>query len=483
MTRVPLAPKYLYYFDSVNFALALDHFDPARHQPQPPGYPLFVLFTRTLHLFIAKPEHVFLASGIIAGAIAVLAVWWLAESIFGSKAGFPAALLLLLNPAFWLAGISNQVRLWLAAGMAITALCCWRAITHRARCPWLLPFAAGTAGLVAGFRPALLLFLLPLLIFTAFLARPGARQLAWSGCVLTVSVGCWLCWTAHASGGWQAYLYLLTDYSQREFAPSSILYGATGESAWRMAKAAVIWNGLGMMSWVWILAIERRWPSFGVLAFLAAWALPAFLFHAFVHVGDPDHTLATVPALCVVGGAAFASLSRRLPSEGWLISTLLGATINALLFFLPLGGYAGASTFRAVEYVDHATRETFDAIRRLSRGSSTTILCHGCFITERHLRYYFPQLPILVLPRTAGGRAEQYIGGSPSPPVVRNGAIAVPPSQRVIWLVSPHQQDARIELARKVDLRQEGPVFWHEVVAAHRIRAGGVDLLLSRAER
>src|SRR3954453_13890227 len=68
-TRWPLAPKYLYYFDSVNFALALDRFDPSIHQPQPPGYPLYVAFTRLVHLFEPDPEHVFLISGILAGAL------------------------------------------------------------------------------------------------------------------------------------------------------------------------------------------------------------------------------------------------------------------------------------------------------------------------------------------------------------------------------------------------------------------------------
>ena len=37
---LPLLPYYLFDFDSANFALALDNFNPARHQPQPPGYPL-----------------------------------------------------------------------------------------------------------------------------------------------------------------------------------------------------------------------------------------------------------------------------------------------------------------------------------------------------------------------------------------------------------------------------------------------------------
>src|SRR5579885_584151 len=49
VTRWLAAPKYLYYFDSANFALSLEHFDPALHQPQPPGYPLFVGLIRVIH--------------------------------------------------------------------------------------------------------------------------------------------------------------------------------------------------------------------------------------------------------------------------------------------------------------------------------------------------------------------------------------------------------------------------------------------------
>jgi hypothetical protein len=49
VTRWPLAPRYLYYFDSANFALSLEKFDPAIHQPQPPGYALFVGLIRLIH--------------------------------------------------------------------------------------------------------------------------------------------------------------------------------------------------------------------------------------------------------------------------------------------------------------------------------------------------------------------------------------------------------------------------------------------------
>ena len=80
-TRWPLAPHYLYYFDSANFALALEHFDPALHQPQPPGYPLFVGLTKLIHLFVLRPEHVFLIAGLLAACGAVVLIRLLAREV------------------------------------------------------------------------------------------------------------------------------------------------------------------------------------------------------------------------------------------------------------------------------------------------------------------------------------------------------------------------------------------------------------------
>jgi hypothetical protein len=161
VTRWPLAPKYLYYFDSVNFALALEHFNPALHQPQPPGYPLFVGFARLLHLFVKRPEDVFLLSGILSASGAVLLTWVLGERMFSGSAGILAAALLLMNPVFWLAGLSNQIRLFLALGGVSVALLAWRALQDSSRAGWLYA-AFGALGVAAGFRPAASVLLLPL---------------------------------------------------------------------------------------------------------------------------------------------------------------------------------------------------------------------------------------------------------------------------------------------------------------------------------
>ncbi|MCW5965296.1 MAG: hypothetical protein KIT83_14775, partial [Bryobacterales bacterium] len=85
-SRWPLAPKYLFYFDSVNMAYALEDFNPSEHKPQPPGYPLYVGLCRLIHASGASVEDTFVWSGILAGALAGWLLWRL-----GSDTGRPRA--------------------------------------------------------------------------------------------------------------------------------------------------------------------------------------------------------------------------------------------------------------------------------------------------------------------------------------------------------------------------------------------------------
>ncbi len=467
-TRIPLVPKYLYYFDSVNFTLALQDFNPALNQPQPPGYPLQVLFIRALHVLIPKPEHVQIAAGILTSWLAVALLGRLGQEMFSKRAGFAAALLLLLNPVFWFAGLSNQVRLWLAAGAAGVVLACWRAMTGpEPGRPFLI--ACVLLGVSSGFRPAMLVLLLPLLGFTAWRSRAGWRTVVTGGASLAVIVGIWMGYTAASVGGWGAYVVLIRGYAEREFSVSSMLFGAPVQSAWWMLQATLVWNLLGVASWVWALLLVRpRWDSRG--AVFVFWLLPAFLFHSVVHVGDPDHTLISVAGLCLLGGAVFDRLGQRLTREGFVIANGLGVALNALLFFLPLSGLSGATSFRAVEYVDRQTRETFEAIRTLADQGPVVLVCYHCFVTYRHLSFYFPEHPLFVLRQPYDGEVEPeaiwHLHQNKLRPVETRGrAVVLPSSRAVVWLLSPHDLAARKELARTVDLRQAGPVYWSPIEA------------------
>src|SRR5690348_11824896 len=132
-TRWPLRPHYLYYFDSANFALALERFNPALHQPQPPGYPLFVALTRLIHIWVERPEQAMLIAGLLAAFGATALIYRLTADMVGRTAAIIAAALLASNPAFWFGGITNQVRMFLALSSTAVALLAWRALKNPQR--------------------------------------------------------------------------------------------------------------------------------------------------------------------------------------------------------------------------------------------------------------------------------------------------------------------------------------------------------------
>ena len=100
ISRVPLAPRHLITFDEINFALSIEKFDPAAHQPQPPGYPLFVGLIKLLSLFVPKVETVFLAAALLLSIAALALLWILGEELLGKRWGVVPPLLLLWNPPF-----------------------------------------------------------------------------------------------------------------------------------------------------------------------------------------------------------------------------------------------------------------------------------------------------------------------------------------------------------------------------------------------
>src|SRR2546422_275845 len=66
LSRFLFRSRYLYDVDSVNFALALDHFDPAVHQPHPPGYFLYVCLGRLVRSIIPDANDALVAISVLA---------------------------------------------------------------------------------------------------------------------------------------------------------------------------------------------------------------------------------------------------------------------------------------------------------------------------------------------------------------------------------------------------------------------------------
>src|SRR5437867_10322122 len=100
LTRLPAMAEY-FTIDNVNLAFSLEKFDPRIHQPQPPGYPFFVLFGRIANVVFRDAGRTFAAISIMVSGLSLAAAFVLGKKMFSRWAGVAAAFLLLVNPVFW----------------------------------------------------------------------------------------------------------------------------------------------------------------------------------------------------------------------------------------------------------------------------------------------------------------------------------------------------------------------------------------------
>ena len=99
LTRYLFRSHYLYDLDSVNFALAIGRFDPAVHQPHPPGYFLYVCLGRLVNALFHDPNAALVAISIAASCGAAAMIYLLAEEWFGVSAARFSGFLFLFSPS------------------------------------------------------------------------------------------------------------------------------------------------------------------------------------------------------------------------------------------------------------------------------------------------------------------------------------------------------------------------------------------------
>lgn len=405
ISRWVVFPRYLITFDEINFALSISHFNPSLHQPQPPGYPVFVALLKLISTLIPKVEPVFLVSGLLVSAAALVLIWWLGAVMARRKVGLVAAGLMLFNPAFWLSALTNPVRICFAAGAEAVALCAYLAC-RRKSWRWFVA-AASVLGLAAGARPALAILMAPLLLWVAFRIHLPWRFAAIAVVCCCATVATWLPVTITAVGGIADFYRMLGGYSQAQMGGTSILFGASWGSALQMAWQAIAWTCLGALSWAWALALAGRKISgaFDPLTrrFFALWFIPGLVFYATFHVGDPDHTLSIIPVTCIAGAIVLVSATAGYSSRKRAAVIGCSILLNVFLFFKPITKTTKASTYAPVRWLDGYMTGVLEGVADLSKNSPVTVVFPEETTGWRNLSYYEPEVHIVVIMNRPGG--------------------------------------------------------------------------------
>src|SRR5438270_3822741 len=206
ITRFSFRSRYLYDLDCVNFALAMQRFDPRVHQPHPPGYFLYICLGRLLNVLFHDPNLALVVLSILASCGVAIVIYKMTMDWFGPTAAQFAGIFFLLSPLAWFHGIVALTYIVEAFFSGLLGFLCWRIESGRAG--FILP-ASIALGISAGIRPSSLVFLAPLFLFSLRSATPKQRWRGLAALVLTLTA--WFVPMIAASGGLNAYFGALAS--------------------------------------------------------------------------------------------------------------------------------------------------------------------------------------------------------------------------------------------------------------------------------
>ena len=112
--------RWLDDWDSVNFALALDSFDLLKHQPHPPGYPLYVAAGKLVHLVVAGHAAALTLVSSLSGAAVAAMVFMLLRRFVDWAVALVAAIAMALSPLL-LAAIGSRPHRHVRHGLFVVA--------------------------------------------------------------------------------------------------------------------------------------------------------------------------------------------------------------------------------------------------------------------------------------------------------------------------------------------------------------------------
>jgi len=366
-------PKTLEDLDSVNFALGVRQFDVARHQPHPPGYPVYIALAKASTTVLrvagidgASPRGLAIWSA-LAGAAAIPAVFLLFRRLEGRDTlAWWATLVLAASPLFWFTALRPlSDTLGFAAAMWVLALLAGKPPARR------LIAAALLAGLAVGIRSQIAVLTLPMLALALgtnvwpppALARApssaggtGRRARVAIGALGAFAVGV-LVWAVPlivASGGLSGYLQSLGSQAGEDFGGGPMFW------AQRTTRVAILglintfiwpwdwWLGIAVSVLAAAGAARIAWRAPRVLLSLVVVFGPYAVFHLLFQ--ETITTRYALPLLPVIAYAAMAAVE-GLPGRALPVAATGVAAIALMQAFPASVRYAreGAPVFRVFD--------------------------------------------------------------------------------------------------------------------------------------
>ena len=411
--------------DAFNFALGARQFDPTRHQPHPPGSPLYIYLAKaaTGVLDAVRPEppgspvapqrNAAEALSFWSAAGGALALFFLPylflrltrddarRSPPGSAAGvaIAATALTITCPLFWFSSarpLSDVLGLAAALGAQTLILAAYERCGE-ARRGRLLVLAAFVTALIIGLRSQTMWLTVPLLgaVVVARWRAISRRDLALAGMAFAAGTLIWAVPLLVASGGVRSYLAALGSQGAEDFNGVDMLYRNPTPRRFALGLLhTFVWPWLSAPLAVVVLLLaavgtaRAAWRAPRVLALGLVAFLPYSLFHlAFQETVTTRYALPLVPAVAWLAAFGAFAVARRLAWPLLLAVCVSGIALvhPALVEYRSSGSPAARLITDLVE--EAATRSETPLLVMHQRIEMDTRRAFGWMLEQRRIRW------------------------------------------------------------------------------------------------
>lgn len=392
--------------DSVQFAMGVRDFNLWKHQPHPPGYPLYLFFGWIGHaLFRSDPAAALHIASCVGGALFIAAWFCIIQMQLGERSAWVIASALAVTPIVWMT--SGMVMTdSLAAGLLSVQLLC--ALFYRqSKSRRDLVFVALAGAAAAGVRPQLSVVVLVVLLTALYQKRAAIRD--WRAGILILIAGC-LVWLLPMSylqwklrpelSWWQVYPTLVYEQWRWRLHDPEVYLGA-GPWSFSYIKGRLFNHFVG---WFVIgLGFARSTSIFAAGSAIAAIGTAIYFFRlrdddrafwkshrawAAVHIAiiftclpwEQRYYLPIYPLLLVPIALGFARLPGKIGMTAFALPALLACVSLPLALQLHR---EEAPPIRFVRYL----QDRHPAAER----AGVLLILHEC---QRHVQWYAPEFRI-----------------------------------------------------------------------------------------
>jgi len=385
-------------FDSYNFGLAVEKFDLSLQQPQPPGFPLYILIAQGLNKVIQNPLISLTTLSAISGMLAVVSLFLLGISLFKSAhIAFFLALIFAMLPIQWLTSVKALSDSSGVMASLLSILLFWIGFMGK---KWAFVAGSLVLGMSLGVRPQSNYF--GVILFGLGMLWLVIRQKNWkiplfSLIAVFIGVFIWLIPTLQSVGGLDRYLDLIAQHGEHVGTSDSLFSAGTTlqgrindflETFLLPTFGLSVYRPLGIAEWLiiggcglWLAggiigADYRKVSTWGVLAWFLVMLIPYFLFTS---LNRPRLMLPVIPPLLILAGLGW----ERLLNTGKIrqVIGIIGAVAIVGVFIsqsLPLGiiiSTVPAPHDQATSYIreNYSSDQTAVAVAGSYRTAQTTL--------------------------------------------------------------------------------------------------------------